>query len=378
MKGKLFLCVSDYVDLNFLMKMKISKIAFVSICGLILSVYSVSAAGNMFGDGRGPGGTPPGMGDSMTPPGMELPDDWEDMTDEEQRAYMEANRPEMSEGGMGRGGGGMELPDDWEDMTEEEQRAYMEANRPEMSEGGMGRGGGMELPDDWEDMTEEEQRAYMEANRPEMGEGNENGDTNRNTNRARVARNYSGFRGQLRSKKVFRDADEIENETAVQFLQQRGILDGYDDGSFGPQNPINRAESLKVLLTALGQEPNEVTEQEFSDVPVDAWYAGYVNKAKEEGIVDGYEDGTFQPAKTVNQVELLKIAFESFGIDLSDYEVTGLPDGLEENAWYAPYLQYALDNGLIDEDDVAPDEGMTREMFSEVIYRLIQQQDALQ
>ncbi len=292
------------------------------------------------------------------------------MTEEEQRAHMDENRPEGMEG-MGQRGG-MELPEGWDDMTQEEQRTYMDENRPEGMEG-MGQRGGMELPEGWEDMTEEERREYMEANRPEGTEG-QGGNYTRN---ARKAKSYKGFTGQLKTKKNFNDSGSIENQAAVEFLQQRGILDGYSDGSFGPQNPINRAESLKVLLEALGEGPDTSVTSEFSDVSSDAWYAGYVSKAKRLGIVGGYSDGTFKPGNTVSQIELLKIAFESFGIDLSDYEVTGLPEGADESAWYAKYLQYALDNSLIDKEDLALSEGMTRDAFSDVIYRLIQQQESL-
>ena len=48
------------------------------------------------------------------------------------------------------------------------------------------------------------------------------------------------------------------------------------------------------------------------------------------------------------------------------------------DAWYAPYLQYAIDNNLLDIENVDPAEGMTREAFSEVMYRLIQQQESLE
>jgi hypothetical protein len=242
-------------------------------------------------------------------------------------------------------------------------------------------------PDNWEEMSAEERQAFMKENRPEQmkgqkaNKGQQKSLEKRTRNflrKAKKAKNYKKFNKQLRKKKEFKDGAKIKNKDAVDFLQQRGILDGYEDGSFGPENPINRAESLKVLLESLGEAPDEDTENEFEDVPEDAWFAGYVKKAKRKGIVKGYEDGTFQPARTVNQVELLKLAFESFGIDLASYDVTSLPEGADVNSWYAAYLQYALDNDLLDEEDVAPGEGMTREMFSEVMYRLIQQQEEIE
>lgn len=195
--------------------------------------------------------------------------------------------------------------------------------------------------------------------------------------KARKGESFKKFTGKLRPKKEFADNSKIKNKDAVEFLQQRGVLDGYSDGSFKPQNSINRAESLKVILEALGEEPSSADYSRFTDVPKNAWFTGYVNKAKEKGIIKGYEDGSFKPSQTVNQTELLKIAFESFGIDLSDYEVSDLPDEADENAWYAKYLQYALDNDLLDEDDVDLSEGMTRDTFSDVIAKLIQQQEAL-
>ena len=253
-------------------------------------------------------------------------------------------------------------------------------------ENGRGGGGGQnanfDKPDNWTSLSQEERRAFMQDQGMEPG-NNQSQNRSKNTaskrfnQNAKKAQNYTRFSGGLKTKKNFNDKSQIENLAAVEFLQQRGILDGYADGSFKPDNAINRAESIKVLLESLGESPLAGGVSEFSDVPADAWFAGYVNKAKQKGIVKGYSDGSFQPGKTVNQVELLKVAFESFGIDLSDYPVTTLPNGSDTNAWYAPYLQYAVDNNLLDADTVNPGEGMTREAFSEVIYRLIQQQENL-
>lgn len=192
------------------------------------------------------------------------------------------------------------------------------------------------------------------------------------------AEKYQKFSGELQEKKNFSDAGKIRNKNAVEFLQQRGILGGYADGSFKPENSINRAESIKVLLEALGEKPSTgELGREFSDVHKDDWFAGYVKKAKENGVVKGYEDGSFRPTQTVNQAELLKIAFQSFGINLSGYAVSTLPNNADTNAWYAVYLQYAVDHDLLDTQDVNPEKNMTRDSFSEFVYRLIQQQEAL-
>lgn len=322
--------------------------------------------------------------------GVTLPSDWDTMTQEERRAFMEENGIQL--GGPGgrrpQGNGnfdpanrgamlrqflerqGISIPGNWDAMTAEEQQTYMQESGLSFPQGRGLRG---DLPSDWDTMTDEERRTYMEENRPQKGSVR----AKNYTRNARKATRYQKFTGTLREKKTFTDSAKIRNRQAVEFLQQRGIIDGNSDGSFNPQGAINRAESLKVLLEALKEKTVESDSTVFLDVPIGAWYTKYINQAYKLGIVKGYQDGSFRPGKTVNQAELLKIAFETFGIDLTDYPVTDLPDGVETNAWYAPYLQYALDNNLLDADAVDPASGMTRELFSELIYRLIQQQESL-
>ncbi len=277
--------------------------------------------------------------------------------------------------GMGMGNSDIEKPDNFMDMTREERQAYM---RSQGVTPGSNRSENSQRPENFETMTEAEKIEHRNNNQAQNSEKRQmNQGQNKFNKNAKKAKNYKKFTGSLEQKKDFKDKSKIKNLEAVEFLQQRGILDGYADGSFQPQYSINRAESIKVLLESLGEAPDNVTYSQFSDVPKDAWFAGYVNKAKRKGIVKGYSDGTFQPSKTVNQVELLKLAFESFGIDLNNYPVNNLPSNADKNAWYASYLQYAIDNNLLESSSVNPGEGMTRENFSEVIYRLIQQQENL-
>ena len=298
---------------------------------------------------------------------IETPDNWDVMSREERMEFLKEN--------------GIELPNKDEDMEPGERlkKILEEA--------------GIEIPDGWEDMSPEEHREFFEEkglDMPKMDEEMGRDDSRmrgrwnamekqiRNfLRKAEKGKDFKKFTGQLKERKKFKDEDKMRSPDAVAFMQRRGIMEGYDDGTFGVDKSINRAESLKVLLEALGIDPEEVDESNFGDVEVSAWYAKYVEEGRRRGIVKGYKDGSFKPAATVNQAELLKISFESFGIDLTDYVVTDLPEGADEEAWYAKYLQYALDNDLLDEEDIDLSAGMTREMFAEVVSRLIQQQEEL-
>lgn len=148
----------------------------------------------------------------------------------------------------------------------------------------------------------------------------------------------------------FEDIDEEhENFDAIKFLSEAGIIDGYLDEetgerSYKPENEINRAEFLKILLKDSGKQA-DLSSKCFPDVPTDVWYALYVCAAKEAGLVDGYEDGKFRPETTISEAEALKIVGKAF-----EWQVDELEAGEQ---WYEPYLNYAKNADLIESDDVS-------------------------
>lgn len=79
---------------------------------------------------------------------------------------------------------------------------------------------------------------------------------------------------------------------------------------YKPANKINRAEFLKLIMEGTGKAKKASYESCFPDVKGDKWYTTYVCQAKEEGIVKGYPDGTFKPEQTINEAEALKILGE--------------------------------------------------------------------
>src|SRR3990167_2578815 len=104
---------------------------------------------------------------------------------------------------------------------------------------------------------------------------------------------------------------------SVTFLRSRDVIQGYHDGNFHPKAAINRAEFLKIVFKARGgQEP--VQGNCFSDVPADAWYAPFVCAAERRQIVNGYPDGTFRPEQEVNIAEALKMLLKTYGEDIEE------------------------------------------------------------
>ena len=175
---------------------------------------------------------------------------------------------------------------------------------------------------------------------------------------------------------IFADVSEAhEYAEAIEYLKNEGIITGYDDGTFRPDQEVNRVEILKMLLLGFGYEvPEDASIPDFSDVEEGSWYLSYLNYALSLKIVQGYDDGTYAPAGTLNRVEFLKILTRAFGLNLGDYPITGLYPDTEEDAWYAAYVQYSKDNGLMDVDgngNFNPGASVTRGEVAETIYRLV-------
>lgn len=149
-----------------------------------------------------------------------------------------------------------------------------------------------------------------------------------------------------------------EYSDAVTFLLDEGVVQGYPDGSYKPANTINRAEFVKIILESAGIAPEGANC--FPDV-TDQWFAPYVCKAKAEGLVQGYPDGTFKPERPINFVESGKVVTE--GLDIP-------ADDTFQDAWYHKYVK------AVEADDAIPpsvetfDQYLSRGEMAEMVWRV--------
>ena len=167
-------------------------------------------------------------------------------------------------------------------------------------------------------------------------------------------------------------AETSPNYEAISYLYEEGIIDGYEDGTFQGENSINRAELLKLLIEGQGITPDEETYANcFTDVGTD-WYAKYVCYAKKQGWVEGYADGSFLPGATVNKVEALKMLLNSQGVIIETPNESPYTD-VAVTEWFAPYVTTAFDLGLLEEsgESFSPAGLKDREGVAENLYRLL-------
>ena len=129
--------------------------------------------------------------------------------------------------------------------------------------------------------------------------------------------------------------------SAVSTLSNAGILDGYEDGTFRPDGNITRAEF--ATITARFLEASYDGGNRFPDID-GHWAAEYINEAANAGIVDGYEDGTFRPQQNITRAEAVTMVNRTVdrhpdADHLLDNMVTW-PDN-PESAWYYAQIQEA-------------------------------------
>ncbi|XOF33553.1 MAG: S-layer homology domain-containing protein [Candidatus Electrothrix sp. YB6] len=142
----------------------------------------------------------------------------------------------------------------------------------------------------------------------------------------------------------------------VEKLHFAGIVNGNPEGYYLPEHNINRAEFVKMTLEAAYQYTDftaPAAEAPFIDVPKEEWFAPYVLFAKEKGIVRGYEDGTFRPGENINRAEAVKILINSFNIPLNydvgeKVESEVFYDVHDVGDWFYPYVYTGKDRSIIE------------------------------
>ena len=119
-------------------------------------------------------------------------------------------------------------------------------------------------------------------------------------------------------------------ENAVARLVALGIISGYPDGTYRPDQPVTRAEFSRIIVSALGigeAARYAAGATRFPDVPADHWASGYINVAVDVGIIIGYPDGTFQPENQVTFAEAIKMIVAALGYTPKAEALGGYPGG---------------------------------------------------
>ncbi|MDQ0062197.1 S-layer homology domain-containing protein [Paenibacillus harenae] len=183
--------------------------------------------------------------------------------------------------------------------------------------------------------------------------------------------------------KQFTDVEGHSDERAIEALASKLILHGTGNGRFVPEGGVTRAEWAAMLTRSLGLSASAQASEAFGDVSAEEWYAEAVAAAVEVGIVHGFEDGTFRPNEQVTRqqmaVTLANAAAKLLGgFDSAAAEGAGSLDGLEDRgdiaAWALASVEQVLNAGLIKGSPdglFRPTETGTRAEAAAILFKLI-------
>ena len=145
-------------------------------------------------------------------------------------------------------------------------------------------------------------------------------------------------------------------EEAVRYAYTHGIMEGMSDTTFVPGKSLTRAEAVQVLYNLEGQ-PTVSESATFPDL-VYQWYKPAIAWAEQTGVVDGYEDGTFQPGDSITRQEFAQMLYNYAkykGHDLTaEGDLSSFPDGDSVQEWALPAMSWANGNALINGHDDGP------------------------
>lgn len=140
---------------------------------------------------------------------------------------------------------------------------------------------------------------------------------------------------------------------AIADLTQKGIISGVGDSRFAPGDILTRAQFAKIMVLASGAKPGTAASSSFSDVKSSDWYCAYVQKAAEMGLVSGYADGTFRPDQALSRQEMLTVIIKAMGLkiaEITDKAAVLAPFTKESRIsdWARSYVALAEHAGLLE------------------------------
>ena len=179
---------------------------------------------------------------------------------------------------------------------------------------------------------------------------------------------------------TFSDVKNHANQTAIEQLASRGIINGMGKGTFAPNKTMTRAEFAAIVTRALGLPAKDT--KAFTDVPSSKWYAGYIGTANSSGIVNGVGSGKFNPDGTITRQEaaaMVARAAKLCGLDTA-MDAASIKDMLAQfgdyrgvASWAKEPLAFCYAAGILDQSDlnIEPTKAILRCEIAQMLYNML-------
>ncbi|WP_122790786.1 S-layer homology domain-containing protein [Intestinibacillus sp. Marseille-P6563] len=167
---------------------------------------------------------------------------------------------------------------------------------------------------------------------------------------------------------AYTDQADIQATEAVEMLSALGIMSGDGDGSFRPNDTITRAEACRMIYSIRTNSDDASAyadmQTTFTDVPADAWYAGYVKHCQAAGIVSGKSATIFDPNSNVTGVELALMCLRVIGYDPARADIGG-------STWSTKTISLATEAGILKNVNTTITADCPRQWAAQLMYNTI-------
>ena len=185
--------------------------------------------------------------------------------------------------------------------------------------------------------------------------------------------------------------DDVTNhwgKDAVNDMGSRMIVEGVGNGNFNPDRAVTRAEFAAIVVRGLGLRP-ESGDTPFSDVQTTDWYNGAIRTAHAYGLINGFADGTFHPEETITREQAMVILAKAMTItglkdnlnaEPLDTTFQSFQDESTVSSWARSSAVDSVKSGLVQgrsQSLLAPKGKITRAEIATIMQRLLQKSDLI-
>lgn len=157
----------------------------------------------------------------------------------------------------------------------------------------------------------------------------------------------------------------------VEYGVDAGYINGYPDSTFKPDNPVTRAEFVKMVNSALGI--TRMAEISFFDIEKTDWFYEDVRKATYAGYVTGYENGAFIASNLITRQEAAVILSRIATRNAEDKSISSFKDAKQVADWALGSFEFAYAKGFLTGDDLGnllPTSSLTRGQAAKILHTL--------
>ena len=188
--------------------------------------------------------------------------------------------------------------------------------------------------------------------------------------------NREDSKSEFEKNKVLKEDENIEVHWAhncITALLNQGIIQGYEDGSIRPENMITRAEASVVVGKALGLREIGDENSKYAD-RLPSWAKGYILALTEKGVLEGYDDRQFRPDQYITREEMTKVLILAFNKKMNSNLELEFTDREDIGSWALEYVKSGVSEKIIEgyaDDTFRPKNNITRAEAFTIICKLL-------